>query len=57
MKSTLYWVKFVDQSTGRSVDTYFLATSLAELEESIADIEEVKVIHEVQDLTHIRKTK
>lgn len=48
---TLYWVKFVEQDNGTDIDTYFLAKNLAQLEENIADILEVKVINDVSDLT------
>lgn len=48
---TLYWVKFVDQDRGNTVDTYFIARNLQHLEEEIADILEVKAIKSVQDLT------
>ena len=47
----LFWVKFVDQSSGNTINTYFLARSLSHLDEEIADILEVKVIHDVDDLT------
>lgn len=48
---TLYWVKFVDQSDGRTIDTHFLARNLAHLEEEISDILQIKVISDVSDLT------
>jgi hypothetical protein len=48
---TLYWVKFIDQSNGMNIDTYFIAHNLQHLEDNIADILEVKAIKDVQDLT------
>lgn len=51
MSKTLYWVKFVDQSNGQTIDTYFTAESLTDLDNSVADIMEIKVINEVIDLT------
>lgn len=50
MGKTLYWVKFIAQGTGSKIDTYFIANSLEHLEENIADILEVKVINDVQEL-------
>lgn len=47
---TLYWVKFIDQSDGRVIDTYFSAASISKLDDEIADILEIKVIKEVQAL-------
>ena len=47
----LYWVRFVEQERGTNIDTYFIAKSLAHLEEEIADILEVKLINDVSDLT------
>lgn len=50
MSKTLYWVRFVDQDKGHTVDTYFSAESISKLDEEIADILEIKVIKEVQEL-------
>lgn len=50
MGKTLYWVKFVDQSNGHTIDTYFSAESISKLDENIADILEIKVIKEVQEV-------
>lgn len=50
MSKTLYWVKFVDQESGMAIDTYFSAESISVLDENIADILEIKVIKEVQEL-------
>lgn len=50
MGKTLYWVKWVNQNTGGNIDGYFLALSLAQLEEEVVDILEVKVINDVHDL-------
>lgn len=47
----LYWVRFIDQSNGNKIDTHFIAKSLSHLEDNIADILEVKLIDDVQDLT------
>lgn len=46
----LYWVKFIEQSDGATIDTYFTAHSISELDEHIADILEIKVIQEVIEL-------
>lgn len=46
----LYWVKFIEQSDGAMIDTYFTAHSISELDEHIADILEIKVIQEVIEL-------
>lgn len=51
MSKTLYWVKFVDQSSGMDTDAYFTAKSLADLDNNISDIMEIKVINDVIDLT------
>ena len=48
---TLYWVKFIDQSNGETVDNYMLAYSLKHLEEEVVDILELKVIDNIIDLT------
>lgn len=48
---TLYWVKFIEQDRGNTIDTHFIATGLKQLEEEISDILEVKVINDVTDLT------
>lgn len=50
MSKTLYWVKFIDQSTGSEIDTYFSAESISKIDEEIADILEIKVINEVEEL-------
>lgn len=49
-QTKLYWVKFVDQSSGIEVDTYFKAESISKLDEVIADIIEIKVIDHVQEI-------
>lgn len=46
----LYWVKFIEQGDGATIDTYFTAHSISELDEHIADILEIKVIQEVIEL-------
>jgi len=47
---TLYWVKFIEQSNGMTLDAYFEAESISKLDEGIADILEIKVIKEVIQL-------
>jgi len=48
--TTLYWVKFIEQENGRTIDAYFKAESISIIDESIADILEIKVIKEVIQL-------
>lgn len=50
-KKVLYWVKFVNQGTGEEIDSYYIAHNLAQLDETFADILEIKVISNVEDLT------
>lgn len=50
MGKTLYWVKWVNQKNGMNIDGYFLAESIAQLEDGIDDILEIKVINDVHDL-------
>lgn len=47
---TLYWVKFIDQESGMSIDTYFLAKSISVIDDNIADILEIRVINDVSEL-------
>ena len=47
---TLYWVKFVEQGQGRTLDEYVLAKSISELDKTFADILEIKVIKDVMEL-------
>lgn len=47
---TLHWVKFIEQENGSVMDAYVLAKSLKQIEETFADILEIKVIKEVMEL-------
>lgn len=50
-KRKLYWVKFVNQDNGLTIDSYFIANNLAHLEYRVADILKVRVISNIIDLT------
>ena len=50
MGENLYWVKWVNQENGMNIDGYFIANSIAHLEQEIADILEIKLIKDVHNL-------
>lgn len=47
---TLYYVHFVDQLSGATIDEYFLADNIAQIEQNVAEIKRIKVIKEVIEL-------